>query len=120
MDIINFYLDPTGNSVKELNFPESGNWGNQLGMTVSTEVFSSKGFHYLQIPSTFKTGAPFPDTMDPWTWNIGALCRRVHAHASREQRPAGSVPAADSHAPILCPMICKTIQKKQRRVLNIK
>lgn len=80
MDIINFYLDPTGNSVKELNFPESGNWGNQLGMTVSTEVFFSKGFHYLQIPSTFKTGGPFPDTTDPWTWYIGALCVGEYTH----------------------------------------
>lgn len=59
MDIINFYLDPTGNSVKELNFPESGNWGNQLGMTVSTEVFFSKGFHYLQILQHLKLGLPF-------------------------------------------------------------
>lgn len=47
MDIIHFYLGPTGNSVKELNFPESGNRGNQLGMTVSTEDF----FQGIPLPA---------------------------------------------------------------------
>lgn len=120
MDIINFYLEPTGDSVKELNFPESGNWDNQLGMTVSTEV-SPRDSITCRFLQHLKPGLPpFLDTMGPWTWYIGALCVRACAHASREQTPAGSPLAADSHSPILCPMICKTIQKKERLVLNIK
>lgn len=28
METVNFYLEPTGDSVKELNVPAAGNWGN--------------------------------------------------------------------------------------------
>lgn len=58
MDIINFYLEPTGDSVKELKFPESGNWDNQLGMTVSTEV-SPRDSITCRFLQHLKPGLPF-------------------------------------------------------------
>lgn len=41
MNIINFCLEPTGNSVKELSFPEPGSRWESV-RTAGTEVFSSR------------------------------------------------------------------------------
>lgn len=69
MDIVNFYWEPTGNSVKELNFPESGNWGNQLGMTVSTEV-SPRDSITCRFLQHLKQGLPYQTLWIPGlgTW----------------------------------------------------